>query len=590
MVDIVRKRLARVTASVALVCVSLGTPSLAAGGNCGNSLLSPGEQCDDGNTTNGDGCSDSCLVEQPDWVCTDPDTTEAEALGNPLGDAVTEGSFEDTRGRPSTAWNFSIFLREESNPICSEVTCSSTGSALASDGLFAAVFRSTDNTPFTDTSISQTLSIPPSATELTFDLNVESCATPSDFLEIVIDGTSVFERTCDALTLGYESQTTDITAFADGQAHELAIRAFALPPDTSTTRIAVDNVSIPLPTPAVPVASECRQLNSACTLNESFDGGIPADWTIINLGPNTTEGWGTTDDGDCLSRNAAGLPSMSNQNLGNNLTTGSDGALCADSDASGQNAEDVLPGSAAEMDTYACSPMLDFSTITGPELTFNAYYQSKSNVPNNNGTPVDQTDDFDDDFLSVLVGTAPPNFLTVVNYTQLLSVEDHEDNDLLLTGAQEVSINLEGTELEGAAEGFVCFHYRGTFAWFAQIDNAAVRGVDCSTAPVDTDGDGVFDSTDNCTLTPNPAQIDTNEDGIGNRCDPDINNDCVVAFIDFATFPSRFDSGVGDPNYDENVDFDSNGSINFLDYLTMIQYFNQPPGPSANGCIPGLGS
>lgn len=30
---------------------------------CGNSVIEPGEQCDDGNTTDGDGCSSHCEVK-----------------------------------------------------------------------------------------------------------------------------------------------------------------------------------------------------------------------------------------------------------------------------------------------------------------------------------------------------------------------------------------------------------------------------------------------------------------------------------------------------------------------------------------------
>jgi len=30
---------------------------------CGNAILDPGEQCDDGNVRNGDGCSASCRLE-----------------------------------------------------------------------------------------------------------------------------------------------------------------------------------------------------------------------------------------------------------------------------------------------------------------------------------------------------------------------------------------------------------------------------------------------------------------------------------------------------------------------------------------------
>jgi len=38
---------------------------------------------------------------------------------------------------------------------------------------------------------------------------------------------------------------------------------------------------------------------------------------------------------------------------------------------------------------------------------------------------------------------------------------------------------------------------------------------------VDTDGDGLLDSADNCPEVANPEQDDTNDDGIGNVCDPD---------------------------------------------------------------------
>jgi len=34
----------------------------------------------------------------------------------------------------------------------------------------------------------------------------------------------------------------------------------------------------------------------------------------------------------------------------------------------------------------------------------------------------------------------------------------------------------------------------------------------------DTDGDGVMDLHDNCDLTVNPSQLDTNADGIGDAC------------------------------------------------------------------------
>ena len=38
--------------------------------DCGNKLVESGEQCDDGNFVNGDGCSSSCNVETV-WECTE---------------------------------------------------------------------------------------------------------------------------------------------------------------------------------------------------------------------------------------------------------------------------------------------------------------------------------------------------------------------------------------------------------------------------------------------------------------------------------------------------------------------------------------
>jgi len=49
---------------------------------CGNGTKEPGEQCDDGNIANGDGCSSTCLFEFVTEI--EPNNTPAQALANPL--------------------------------------------------------------------------------------------------------------------------------------------------------------------------------------------------------------------------------------------------------------------------------------------------------------------------------------------------------------------------------------------------------------------------------------------------------------------------------------------------------------------------
>ena len=59
-------------------------------------------------------------------------------------------------------------------------------------------------------------------------------------------------------------------------------------------------------------------------------------------------------------------------------------------------------------------------------------------------------------------------------------------------------------------------------------------------AAKDTDGDGVNDSSDNCILTRNPLQRDTDADGYGNYCDTDFNNDHIVNAADLGYLKIKF--------------------------------------------------
>ncbi len=98
----------------------------------------------------------------------------------------------------------------------------------------------------------------------------------------------------------------------------------------------------------------------------------------------------------------------------------------------------------------------------------------------------------------------------------------------------------------------------------------------------DSDCDGLADNADNCILEDNADQRDTDADGIGNACDADLNQSCLVNFADLAALKQRFLSS------DPHADFDGNGIVTFGDLAIMKQQFLRPPGPSgvANLCSP----
>lgn len=99
----------------------------------------------------------------------------------------------------------------------------------------------------------------------------------------------------------------------------------------------------------------------------------------------------------------------------------------------------------------------------------------------------------------------------------------------------------------------------------------------------DTDGDAWPDSLDNCTQAPNPDQRDADGDGFGNRCDADLNNDCIVNVIDLGLLRGAFFTT------DANADLNADGIVNVVDLGLLRSMFFMPPGPTAiddNVCAP----
>lgn len=92
----------------------------------------------------------------------------------------------------------------------------------------------------------------------------------------------------------------------------------------------------------------------------------------------------------------------------------------------------------------------------------------------------------------------------------------------------------------------------------------------------DSDNDGIPDATDNCTLHANASQLDANGDGIGNRCDPDFNNNGIVDSQDGALFKAAF----GSTQFPDR-DLNGNGIVDSQDGAISKGWFGKAPGPYA---------
>jgi cysteine-rich repeat protein len=249
---------------------------------CGNGELDADEECDDGNNFIGDGCSNVCLVEDG-WECTEPVSSSA----------VRDGGFE--LGVPNSAWDEGS--TNFGTPLCDEDSCGvGTGSGPAS-GDWWAWFGGIE---IYDLSfVQQLITIPEGVTELRFQVEASYCDSPTDYLEVEIDG--VTEFTLNGASpicglVGYRTQTIDISEYADNSVHSLRFQAETFAINGDVSNFFVDDVVIP------GAPSECTPLPPKLTLkkavvNDNGGSANPAQWTLAAQGPTPFSGPGPTVNG-----------------------------------------------------------------------------------------------------------------------------------------------------------------------------------------------------------------------------------------------------------------------------------------------------
>jgi hypothetical protein len=104
----------------------------------------------------------------------------------------------------------------------------------------------------------------------------------------------------------------------------------------------------------------------------------------------------------------------------------------------------------------------------------------------------------------------------------------------------------------------------------------------------DADSDGICDveeGGDNCLGVANPAQRDDDEDGYGNICDSDTNQDCIVGAFDLGEVFGNFGGAAPwAPKNSGVYDVDEDNIVGAFDLGKVFGDFGGPPGPTGKSC------
>ena len=98
----------------------------------------------------------------------------------------------------------------------------------------------------------------------------------------------------------------------------------------------------------------------------------------------------------------------------------------------------------------------------------------------------------------------------------------------------------------------------------------------------DSDADGVCDDADDCVVASNSNQADSDQDGYGQVCDTDYDNNGKTDLSDFVIFKASY--GGAAPTYNEQADHNCDNKIDLSDFVSFKARYGVAPGPSGLAC------
>ena len=316
------------------------------------------------------------------------------------------------------------------------------------------------------------------------------------------------------------------------------------------------------------------------TAGANNDGYI--DDILLSLTTNTNSGPADTD-GDGISDNTDNCPSVNNP--GQNNTDGdTQGNACDDDDDNDgtPDASDAFPLDASE-DTDSdgdgigdnADPTPNGETNVSVQLILtNSVASSEESATHNSSKAIDglgntrwaSTLYVDPSWIYVDLGESHLVDSVMLEweaaYGKVYEIQLSEDASSWTSVFSESNGDggIDNISFSSQSARYVRMYgtVRGT-QWGYSLYEFEVYGAAIS-APVDTDGDGIPDSSDNCPSINNPGQNNTDGDTQGNACDDDDDNDGTPDVSDAFPLDASEDTDSDGDGIGDNADPTPNGS------------------------------